>query len=281
MKNKTAIFGIIAALLIIGSTMAGIIISNQENNNSLPKEELVSYFAETASTKFINSIGQPIEGISPPMFLDLFPNLREQDLDGVQTALGFYKYENNQLVYKESGPQIHSAAYAITEEGFETLLDNLAKRFNITLKSKNSVDTIMDKLYEEPPGSKELSFRTIEKDTYNLLTLRSQRLVTSQTEWASLWARMQQTDGLPSNVDFNENMVIAVFQGQKPTSGYEIEITKIIERDNEIEVRVKETSPGPNCAADTVITSPHHIVELKKSNKTVKFIFEQEIVYCN
>ena len=74
-------------------------------------------------------------------------------------------------------------------------------------------------------------------------------------------------------------MVIVVTQGQKPTSGYEIEITRIIERDNYMEVFVKEKTPG-YCAADTVITSPFHIVEVEKSDKQVRFTYDTEEQIC-
>ena len=281
MNRNKIIFAIIAILLIVASTIAGLIISNKTDNIPFPKSELVSYFAETSSTKFINTIGQPIEGIAPPMLLEIFPNLREQDLDEVQTALGYYKYENNQLVYKPVGPQIHSATQTTTEEGWETLLDNLAERFDIELKNKNSVDKIIEKLYEELPGTKELTFRTISNGQYNLLTQRTQRVIQSQGAWVNLWSDLSPTDGPIPQVNFNEKMLIAVFQGQKPTGSYEIEITKIIERENEIVVQVKETSPDTNCAADAVITSPYHIVEIEKSSKPVRFIFEQETIECN
>ncbi len=280
MKNKV-IFGIIAVLLIVGSTIAGIIIYQNNLNAPKPKEEIVTYFAETISNKFFQSIGRPIEGIDPPAFLGLFPNLREQDLDGVQTALGYYKYESNQLVFKPVSQQIHSAAYAITEEGFETMLDNLANRFNIELKNKNAVNKIIEKLYEEPANSEELAFRTISKETSSQITQRTQNVIKTQGAWVNFWTRLSITDGPIPQVDFNEKMIIAVTQGQKSTGSYEIEITKIIERENYIEVFATETSPGINCAADTVITSPYHIVEIEKSDKTIRFTLEQEIIECN
>ena len=278
--KKSIAFGIITILLLAGSTIAGIIISNKTNNFQSSKSDLVNYFGETVSDKFAQGIGQPREGISPPMLLDLFPNLKKQDLDNVQTALGYYKYEDAQLVYKPVGPQTHSAAQTITEEGFETLLDNLAQRFNIELKNKQLIDRIIERLYEETSNTNALQFRTISKNSYNLLTEKTEKIIKSQGVWATLWSSLSPTDDTIPQINFNEKMIIAVFQGQKSTGSYEIEIIKILEKETYLEIFVKETSPGVNCGADEVITSPYHIVELNKSDKEVRFTFEQKITNC-
>ena len=278
MNKNQKIFGVITVLLIVGSTIAGILISNKENNSPLIKEELVSYFREIASRKSVRSVGQPIEEISPPMFLEVFPNLREIDLDGVQTALGYYRYENNQIVYKENDPQTPSTTYTITEEGFETMLDNLARRFDTELESKNSVNKIIDKLYEESLDNKKLNFRNISKDSYNLLTTKSENVITTQEEWMNFWESVSPNDGPVPQIDFDKKMVIAVLMGQKSTGGYSIEITNVIEQENDVIVKIKEISPGPNCGADAVLTSPYHIIEVSKSvMPVVNFITAQEI----
>ena len=129
-------------------------------------------------------------------------------------------------------------------------------------------------------NSNELFFRTIEKNANNQLTERTTKVIKSQTAWQALWEALSITDGPTPAVDFNAKMIIAIFQGQKGTGGYEIEVTKILERENYIEVFAKETSPGVNCGADAVITSPYHIVELNKSDKEVTFTFEQKITNC-
>ena len=285
-KNNRTIIVLLASILAVVLILGLMIMfnTNQTNSNNTqePKEEIVDYFSNKIMSKAIQSIGgQPREGFQPSIFLQAFPKIKEQDFNNVEAAQGFYKYENNQLIYKPIGPQTHSAAYAITEDGYETLLDNLATRFNTELKNKNSVDRIIEKLYEEENSSKELNFRTISKEGNSQMTDKTTKIVKTQQEWRQLWIQTTYYDIEAQNINFDDNMVIAVFQGQKPTGSYEIEITKIIERGNYIEVKVKEVSPGPNCAADTVITSPYHIVEVKKSDKPVRFTFEQEITQCN
>ena len=223
----------------------------------------------------------PREGFEPSMFLSRFSNLYEQDFDGVQASLGIYEYKNSQLSYKPIGSQTHSAAKAITEEGFETLLNNLADRFNIQVINKQSIKIIIDHLYEEFSNNNGIHFRTISKDDYNLLTVKTEKVIKSQGAWVNFWSSISPTDGPIPQIDFNEKMVIAILMGQKSTGSYKTEIIKIIEKENEIEVIVKEVSPGSNCGADAVITSPYHIIELKKSDKQVRFTFKQEVIQCN
>ena len=89
------------------------------------------------------------------------------------------------------------------------------------------------------------------------------------------------TEQIAPAVNFDEKMLIAVFQGQKPSGRYSIEINKIKEYADYIEVTVRETSPGENCIVTFALTSPLHIVEVEKSDKPIRFTFEQEITRCN
>ncbi len=77
----------------------------------------------------------------------------------------------------------------------------------------------------------------------------------------------------PPSIDFSKNMVIAVFMGKKPTSGYRIEIEKIEEDKNYIKVYVKEYLPSKNAILMPVITYPFVMVKLKKTLKPVKFFY--------
>ncbi len=85
---------------------------------------------------------------------------------------------------------------------------------------------------------------------------------------------------IPPEIDFNEEMILVVFQGEKSTGGYGIEINKIVEKENAIEVLVIETLPGYGCMVTEALTSPYHIVKLQKSTKEVIFKTEKEITDC-
>lgn len=128
-------------------------------------------------------------------------------------------------------------------------------------------------------SGQELTFETILKGDYSGHNERKDYVIRDSSEWEDLWGKVQSrvlptpisaiTD-LP-DIDFNDEMVIAVFQGSRSTGGYAIEITKIVEKENSVEVFVKETAPSPDSLVTQAFTQPHHIVKTKRVDKEVIF----------
>ena len=90
----------------------------------------------------------------------------------------------------------------------------------------------------------------------------------------------EETFGEGADIDFGEHSVIAVFSGEKPTGGYEIEITGITETTNRIKINVLETIPGEDCVVIQVITFPYDVVLIESTEKTPEFVFEETILEC-
>ena len=77
------------------------------------------------------------------------------------------------------------------------------------------------------------------------------------------------------NIDFDTNMVIAVFRGEKNTGGYDINITSIEENDSEIIVRGEMSDPPTYGIVTQALTQPYHIVSTKTSNKIIRYEIEK------
>lgn len=104
-------------------------------------------------------IGQPIEGYEPQMFMQVFPGLKPWDFDGVDAQIGYYLYHHGQLNHEyEVGTLLHSAATAITEEGFGRLLENVTYRLGYDDSSMVSVEEVIEELRLEKNGSSTVSF---------------------------------------------------------------------------------------------------------------------------
>jgi len=77
------------------------------------------------------------------------------------------------------------------------------------------------------------------------------------------------------DLDFDQKIVIAVSMGNKPSTGYSIEIKKLLLETNELEVKLELRSPGDNCIVGFAITNPIHIIQFDKipdvTNLTYKF----------
>lgn len=104
-----------------------------------------------------------------------------------------------------------------------------------------------------------------------------QIVVNDANEWAELWRKVYEgvvpTPQVPQ-IDFSKNTVIAVFMGEKRTSGYAVQISKVAQSNGEIIVKVKETSPPKGSILLQVLTQPFHIVVVPKFDAKVKFVKE-------
>lgn len=102
-----------------------------------------------------------------------------------------------------------------------------------------------------------------------------QQVITDAKEWERLWrevhSKVMPMPVVPK-VDFGKNMVLAVFMGQKPTSGYAIRIVEVVKRNGEVIASVKETAPPKDAIVLQVLTQPFHIVLIPKVDGVVRFV---------
>src|SRR5690349_7871464 len=82
--------------------------------------------------------------------------------------------------------------------------------------------------------------------------------------FAAIWAAHAGPESDVPAIDFERRMVAAVFAGDRPTPGYEIEITGT-ERDGAaLVINVAERAPDPALIVPQLIVSPFHIVTLAR-----------------
>jgi hypothetical protein len=87
--------------------------------------------------------------------------------------------------------------------------------------------------------------------------------IESQSEWEALWNNHQSIvfpTSAPPIVDFDNKILIAVFDKEEPTGGYAIEVRAIELDDGGIVVDVVRTVPGLGCVVTEALTRPFHIV---------------------
>jgi uncharacterized protein (UPF0248 family) len=109
-------------------------------------------------------------------------------------------------------------------------------------------------------------------------------VIKDKGEWESLWARLfpeSSVRGPLPETDFERRTLLAVFQGNKATSGYEISIREVVESEKALEVSVKAFAPGKHCIVTGNDTSPFQIIEIPKTEKEVVFKVKQKIRNCD
>ena len=121
-----------------------------------------------------------------------------------------------------------------------------------------------------------IEFETLAKGGYGRIEESVNLVIKNYEKWDSLWSKVYETripkPELPE-VNFEEEMILAVFMGYHPTGGYSVSIENIIEKEERLIVEKKVVTPGPDDMVTNAITHPFHIVKTKKTDK--------EIVFCS
>ena len=94
-----------------------------------------------------------------------------------------------------------------------------------------------------------------------------QTVIRNQDEWKALWKRHSSTDTNASPapiIDFNREMIVGIFLGEKHTGGYEVEIVRAERRDSSLYLYYREESPTPGAMVTQALTQPFHLVRVAK-----------------
>lgn len=115
-----------------------------------------------------------------------------------------------------------------------------------------------------------VDFSTISKGEYSGVQTARNVVVANQQDWERLWREYTSdvsTPGPVPRVNFDAEFVVAVFSGEKPRSGYGVEIKRMstrpttLGRSPVLVVEFREVQPAR--LVSDVITYPHHIVKVR------------------
>lgn len=126
-------------------------------------------------------------------------------------------------------------------------------------------------------GDKEgtpVSFSILKSGDYCSVKDQSVVRITNENDLSLLWGQMNSLQTpIPSipQVDFNKDMCLFIFLGSRPTAGYSIELTQVVETDTNIRVRIKEVVPTDFVAQ--VVTNPYLVVTLANNAKPIESVF--------
>jgi hypothetical protein len=107
---------------------------------------------------------------------------------------------------------------------------------------------------------------------YSGYTTPMTKVITDEISWGNFWhVHTKNQESTAPRVDFGMEMVVAVFMGERQTSGYSIEIVNVEKQADKIIIEYKETSPTSGAPASQVLTQPYHIKVIEKSSLPVIF----------
>jgi len=128
-----------------------------------------------------------------------------------------------------------------------------------------------------PPAS-QVSFQSVGKGYRSGVRESLQIVARNQSEWNALWqkhAAAESTPAPPPAINFDKEIVVGIFLGEKHTGGYDAEIIRAEQTDDVLYIYYREKSPLPSQIVTQALTQPFHIVRI--ANKTnLKVIFRRD-----
>jgi hypothetical protein len=77
--------------------------------------------------------------------------------------------------------------------------------------------------------------------------------------------------------DFSREVAVGVFMGLRNTGGYSTQITRVFGSASIVSVFYKSKSPAPGSMVTMALTSPYHVIKIKKTNRTIKFVLNNRV----
>ena len=105
-----------------------------------------------------------------------------------------------------------------------------------------------------------------------------QTVVRSEAEWTALW-RKHSNDlyTTPPTVLFDQEVVAAIFLGEKNTGGYDVTILRAERSGDELVIYYQEKAPAPGSGLLTLaFMQPFHIVRIPSKDVGAKVVFRRE-----
>ena len=128
------------------------------------------------------------------------------------------------------------------------------------------------------PNDTRVPFETIMQGSQAERRQAGEEVVRSQTEYERVWRQTQSgrsdepdVEGGATEVDFDNEIVVALFMGQQSTGGYAIEVDEIRVDERTATVYYRERRPGPGDIVTQALTSPYHLVRLPRLSQDVSF----------
>jgi|GEM_PF-1286423 len=144
------------------------------------------------------------------------------------------------------------------------------------------VDTRLECLSREPRFI--VPFETVSQGTYSGHPEVNNYIIDNREDWKNLWqkitAKTWPSPPLPE-VNFNKDMLLARFMGERTSGGYRVEFLVVIEAEEKVYITAIEVSPGPDCGVTAAMTQPYHVVQIPRTEKEIVFNIIETVRRCS
>jgi uncharacterized membrane protein len=116
------------------------------------------------------------------------------------------------------------------------------------------------------------ALHTIARGASSRIVERRRTVVRTDTEWQALWAAHAGTTSPAPPVDFTSRIVAAVFAGERPSPGYDVEIVDSRREGARLTFVVDERRPDAGAVNPQIVVTPCHIVSCPRWDGEIVFV---------
>ncbi len=127
-----------------------------------------------------------------------------------------------------------------------------------------------------------LDWQEVEKGSHCNIEQPGEWVIYNEAALDSFWTQLHGPAAIPPKVDFETEMVLAFTWGNKPSSGYYIELHDLcFNAADELEIDYSRMIPGASCKVLWVITTPYLVVRAERDLSTPVFLGADEVYECD
>jgi hypothetical protein len=129
----------------------------------------------------------------------------------------------------------------------------------------------------QPQTEVTVTYEIIQQGTYSGIKEPLAQIITNQKDWEDLWKKHVSVlvpQPLVPQIDFDTDVIAAIFSGEKRTSGYRIVVKSIVSSQNDVVVTYQETQPPENSFTLQVLTQPFEMIKISKPVGSVRLVKE-------
>jgi hypothetical protein len=118
-----------------------------------------------------------------------------------------------------------------------------------------------------PEGEeRDIAWQDLSAEVGPLSITGTERRVFRERGRLARYLRQAQAEGTVPAIDFSSRQVLLVSPGPRSSTGYDVEILSVRERDGEITVRVREQAPTLGEDVEPRVTYPYRLLSLPAGN---------------
>ena len=124
---------------------------------------------------------------------------------------------------------------------------------------------VVDTIQVAAKATQPALFRSVGKGYRSGVRYPLQIVARSQSEWDAIWQQHVLGDAgsrPPPAIDFEKEIVVALFLGDKPTGGHDVRISRAEQSHDTVTIHYQERIPPPGSIVTQALTQPFHIVRI-------------------